>query len=183
MFGEVSPQHEINLLFTRFVEAGFSRADEGEEPEVVRYLSALMVRFLHRDQLLLARALLAGGPHEIAAALAAAAGSASSAEAALREAHRQLGDTALFWTGVYPEMIRRIPRRPAITLGGVVDTGRREYALAAAYQQAPFEEEAPTLARLSSRFEAYVAVLRGARCELEQHASPEMQVVARLLAG
>ena len=59
-----------------------------------------------------------------------------------REVHRHIGDFTLFWTGLYPEMLKRL--RSAFLRDSFIDyceQGKRLY-IASTFEDDPYREEA-----------------------------------------
>ncbi|RYG26628.1 hypothetical protein EON82_02550 [bacterium] len=79
-----------------------------------------------------------------------------------REVHRHVGDFLLFWSGLFPEGLKRV-RAPLID---PVDQGRASYAIAGSFDHDPYAHEAPILRRLSERFEEFQEGLRLARRQI-----------------
>jgi hypothetical protein len=68
--------------------------------------------------------------------------------------HRHIGDFTLFWTGLYPEALKRL--RSALRKDHFIDyceQGKRSYYIASTFEDDPYREEAPVLRRLSAQFE------------------------------
>jgi hypothetical protein len=88
---------------------------------------------------------------------------------ARREVHRQIGDVTLFWTGVYPEALKRL--RSAIRQDHLVDyreQGKRSYYIASTYREGQYAEQSAVLERLSRQFELCAQGLSEARKEWER---------------
>ena len=86
-----------------------------------------------------------------------------------REVHRHIGDFTLFWTGVYPEVLRRL--RSAASRDHFIDyceQGKRSYYIASTFDEAPYRDEAPVLRRLSEEFELCAYGLSQVRREWER---------------
>ena len=86
-----------------------------------------------------------------------------------REIYRHIGDFTLFWTGVYPEALRRL--RSTLKKDHFIDyceQGKRSYYIASTFQDDPYAEEAPVLRRLSEEFELYAYGLDQVRHEWER---------------
>jgi hypothetical protein len=99
-----------------------------------------------------------------------------------REVHRHIGDFALFWTGVYPEMLSRL-RSPACK-DFFVDycaQGKRSYFIASTFEDDPYREEALVLRRLSDEFELCAYGLREVRREWERNRVDLSQYSGRLI--
>ena len=82
--------------------------------------------------------------------------------------HRHIGDFTLFWTGVYPEALKRL--RSLLNKDHFIDyctQGKRSYYIASTYESDPYAEEAPVLRRLSEQFELCACGLSQVRREWE----------------
>jgi hypothetical protein len=86
---------------------------------------------------------------------------------ARREVHRHIGDFTLFWTGVYPEALRRADSRTGDRFIDYCTQGKRAYYIAS---RIPGEAEAESdvLERLSQEFELCAFGLGEARKEWER---------------
>jgi hypothetical protein len=88
---------------------------------------------------------------------------------ARREVHRHIGDFTLFWSGMYPESLRRI--RPHESADGFLDycqQGKRAYAIAARIDGGADRPSSDLLHQLSDQFEMCAYGLREVRRELEE---------------
>src|SRR5256885_6007145 len=86
-----------------------------------------------------------------------------------RGVHRHIGDFTLFWTGVYPEALKRL--RSVLRKDHFIDycnQGKRSYFIASTFEGDPYREEAPVLRRLSEQFELCAYGLSQVRKEWEQ---------------
>src|SRR5262249_61952731 len=112
-----------------------------------------------------------GGVRARGGAPVAAEGGAHPAPAAhpRREYHRHIGDFTLFWTGVYPEALKKL--RHALKRDSFIDyceQGKRSYYIASTFEEEPYREEAPVLRRLSEGFELVAYGLTQVRREWER---------------
>ncbi|QDT12629.1 hypothetical protein [Planctomycetes bacterium K23_9] len=88
---------------------------------------------------------------------------------ARREVHRHIGDFTLFWSGMYPEQLRRI--KPEQSRDGFLDychQGKRAYAIAAEIEAGEDRPSSDLLIRLSEHFELCAYGLREVRREWEE---------------
>jgi len=88
---------------------------------------------------------------------------------ARREVHRHIGDFTLFWSGMYPESLRRI--RPEQSCDGFLDycrQGKRAYAIAAEIEGGDDRPSSELLQQLSDDFEMCAYGLREIRREWEE---------------
>jgi hypothetical protein len=180
---QISADHPIRQLFFTLVQQTFQRKLGENSPEVTRYLSDVMVDFTHRDQVFSLKNAQGKQLEEVGEMLVEGDVSlnATSFERE-REVHKHIGDFTLFWTGVYPEMLRYL-RASSRTdhLIDYVEQGRKSYQIASTFQYGPYVEEATLLRHLSDRFELYVHGLHLVRKELDGYGSPEMQRLRKLL--
>jgi hypothetical protein len=179
----ISADHPIRQLFFTLVQQTFQRKLGEHSPEVSRYLSDVLVDFTHRDQVFALRNAQGKRLEEVAEMLVEGdvTLNATSFERE-REVHKHIGDFTLFWTGVYPEMLRYL-RAASRTdhLIDYVEQGRKSYRIASTFQYDPYVEEATLLRELAERFELYVHGLHLVRKELDTYGSPEMQRLRKLL--
>src|SRR5437899_2031931 len=88
-----------------------------------------------------------------------------------REIHRHIGDFTLFWTGVYPEALKRL--RQSERKDHFIDyceQGKRSYYIASTFEEEPFREESTVLRRLSDEFMLCAYGLNQVRREWEKSA-------------
>ena len=81
-----------------------------------------------------------------------------------REVHKHIGDFILFWSGIYPEFLRHLKLHFGCDL--ICDytrQGRESYYVVSTFDHAPYDREANTFRKLSSRFEEYTFCLRQVR--------------------
>lgn len=183
MAARISPDHPIRELFSTVVERSFQRHLGVNEPEMTRYISNVLVDFTHRDSVFRIRDARGRRLEEVAEMLVEGdvTLNATSFERE-REVHKHIGDFTLFWTGVYPEMLRLLrAAQRADHLLDYVQQGRKSYQIASTFQHEPYADEAPVLRRLSDQFETCMIGLNLVRKELEAYSSPEMQSLRRML--
>ena len=102
-------EHPLRRLFAGLAEHAFMETLGIGDPTLVDYLSLLLSRFVHIDALHRLRD--AGGKRleEVADMLMSVQDMPPEGRT-IREVHRHIGDFTLFWTGVYPESLKRLPR-------------------------------------------------------------------------
>lgn len=164
------PQHDLNALFAEIVRDA-ARAELGRalDHEIEHYLAQLLIRFLHTDQIFRLRN--SEGKQLIAISEMLPEGDISLNAASFeqeRVVHRHIGDFLLFWSGLYPEFLRRIK----LEHGGDVicdypRQGQQSYHLVSTFDYPPHDQEAPIFRQLSEEFEAYTYALRGVRQKLD----------------
>src|SRR5262245_1781906 len=169
------PDHPLRRLFAGLTEQTFIETVGLADPGVTDYLSALLSRFIHVDWIYRLRNATGQRLEEVADMVLEAEQMPPEGRTR-REVHRHIGDFALFWTGVYPEALKRM--RSALTKDHFIDyceQGKRSYWIASTYEDDAYAEEAPVLRRLSEQFELCAWGLSQVRKEWEQQ-PPEKPV-------
>jgi len=159
----------LRRFFVGLTEYAFQTRLGVADPPLIDYLSDMLVRFVRCDRVYRLRD-LAGRPlMQVAEMLAE---SDARIGGARREAHRHVGDFVLFWTGVYPEALRRM--RGPQSKDQFVEycaCGKRSYYIASTIEGNRAEDEqAPrdVLERLSDEFTMCVQGLTEVRREWER---------------
>ena len=145
--------HPLRRFFAGFTEHTFMNTLGVGDPRLIDYLSELLSRFVHLDAVYRLRNAQGRRLEEVADMVIEAQGLPPEGRTR-REVHRHIGDFTLFWTGVYPEALRRL--RPALSKDHFIDyceQGKRSYYIASTFADEPYREEAPVLRRLSEEFE------------------------------
>jgi hypothetical protein len=148
-----SPDHPLRRLFAGLTEQIFITTLGVADPRLTDYLSELLTRFIHMDAIYRLSNLQGKRLEEVAEMVIEA--EAMPAEGKTRrEIHRHIGDFTLFWTGVYPEALKRL--RSLLSRDHFIDycaQGKRSYYIASTFEGDQYREEAPVLRRLSEEFE------------------------------
>mgnify|MGYP001246854282 CR=1 FL=1 len=145
-------KHPLHRWFASLVETSFQSEVGIADVHVLDYLTDLLTEFIHVERI----NLLADGRQveDVAAMLSAAEIGAKSDDERKREYHRHIGDFTLFWTGVYPENLRRMQRRHAKDeLIDYLDQGKRSYLIASNLSTDHSEPPGEVLHCLSDQFE------------------------------
>jgi len=151
----VPKDHPLRRWFAALVETSFQEEIGVCEPAVLDYLTGLLTDFIHVEHINL---LCEGTGHqaEDVAAMLCKAELEPEARPVVRrrEYYRHIGDFTLFWTGVYPENLRRLHRRHARDdLLDYFDQGKRSYAIASRLSSEQTQPPADVLRMLSDQFE------------------------------
>jgi hypothetical protein len=170
-------------MFYTLVQRAFYSELGIRNPGVCRYLADVLVEFTHRDHLFRVRDARGRRLEEVAEMLVEGdvALNATSFERE-REVHKHIGDFTLFWTGVYPEMLRFL--RSSLRkdhLLDYVEQGRKSYQIASTFTYGEYAGEAPVLRQLSEEFETCMHGLHLVRRDLDAPGRPEMRDFRRLL--
>ncbi len=165
------PRSMLRHYFAGLTEQTFIATLGIGDPALIDYLSELLCRFVHIDQIYPLRDLKGKRLEELAAMIMAAEGYPPEGRTR-REIYRHIGDFALFWTGLFPEQLKRMQAR--FNHDFFIDycaQGKRSYLIASSYEDEACKDEAPVLKRLSDEFELCAYGLNHVRSEWNQPAS------------
>jgi len=163
-------EKDLRRLFAGLIEQTFQSDFGVADPAMLDYLVDLLVRFVKMDAIYRVRNTEGRRLEEVAEMLLEAQERQARPQ---REVYRHIGDYTLFWSGVYPESLKK--RQSAMKQDHFIDyqeQGKRSYFLASTFDDEPYQEEATVLRRLSSDFELCSFGLNRVRHEWEQ-SSPE----------
>jgi hypothetical protein len=163
-----NPDHPLRRYFTGVTEQTFMTDLGVADPALIDYLSELLSRFVHVDAIYKLRSGAGRRLEEVAEMLMEAEAVPREGRTS-REMHRHIGDFTLFWTGVYPEVLKRL--QSPVSKDHFIDyceQGKRSYYIASTFEQEPYKEESPVLRRLSERFELCAFGLTKVRHEWER---------------
>jgi hypothetical protein len=163
-----TPDHPLRRLFAGLTEQTFLSTLGMADPQLIDYLSLLLSRFIHVDGVFRLRNAHGRRLEEVADMMLEAEALPSQGRTR-REAHRHIGDFTLFWTGVYPEALRRL--RSVLRRDHFIDyceQGKRSYYIASTFEDDLYRDEAPVLRRLSDQFELCAYGLNQVRREWER---------------
>ena len=162
------PDHPLRRLFAGLTEQTFLETLGLADPHLTDYLSLLLSRFINFDAIYRLRNTSGRRLEEVAEMVIEAEGLPPEGRTR-REVHRHIGDFTLFWTGVYPEALRRL--RSYESKDHFIDyceQGKRSYYIASTFDDDAYREEAPVLRRLSEEFELCAYGLTQVRREWER---------------
>ncbi len=170
------PEHPLRRLFAGLTEHAFMASLGVADPPLVDYLSDLLARFVHTDNVFRLKDSNARPMSELMA-MAVEAEKLPAEGRTRREYHRHIGDFALYWSGLFPEQVDRLQARPCKDhLVSFAILGKRSYRIAAACKSA----EAGVLKRLGDEFELCAVGLNEVRKEfdeLRKHPLPDGRLV------
>jgi hypothetical protein len=159
------PLVSLEKFFAGITEQTFEGRFGIADPPLVDYVATLLTRFVRTDALHSVR-----GPSgkRLEGVVDMLTEANERVGAAQREVHRHIGDFTLFWSGVYPEALRRL--QAADRKDYLVDyaaLGKRSYRLASTLCEGDSSEQGTLLERLSREFEVCVRALGEIRREWE----------------
>jgi hypothetical protein len=162
------PNHPLRRLFAGLTEQTFMHALGVADPPLIDYLSDMLSRFIHMDAIYRLQS-MKGRKLEQVAEMMIEAEAMPPEGRTRREVHRHIGDFTLFWTGVFPEALKKL--QTVLNLDHFIDyceQGKRSYYIASTFEDDPYREEAPVLRRLSKEFELCAYGLNQVRHEWER---------------
>jgi len=155
----------LSRFFSGLAENTFHGRLGVADPPLIDYISELLTRFVHCDAIYKVRDLAGRRLEEVAEMLVEADARIGNPQ---REVHRHIGDFALFWTGVYPESLKRPGRSMRDRFVDYCAEGKRSYYIASTLRTEENDTESDVLARLSYEFELCAFGLAEVRREWER---------------
>lgn len=165
--------HPLRRMFSGLAEHAFFSHLGVADPPLTDYLSGLLTRFLHFDAVYRLRN-GAGQPITELTEMVLEAEQLPAGGKTRLEYYRHIGDFALFWTGLYPEVVdRQRSRACKDAMVNYTVQGKRGYLITSKMEQAErHDAEAHLYRRLSDQFELCAVGLRKVREEWELNADP-----------
>ena len=133
--------------------------------QLVDYLSDMLLRFVRSDAMLRVRK---GTGEPVTEVYQMFLEGQQRIGLARREVHRHIGDFTLFWSGMYPESLRRHKRNEFDGFVNYCEQGKRAYAIAAEIEGGEQRPPSELLLRLSEQFDLCAYGLREIRRAWEE---------------
>jgi hypothetical protein len=175
--------HPLRTLFSELIHNALRGQLRYSDMEVATYLADLLASFVRADQLYKIRD-ASGRPLEDVGEMLLESnpllGAASFDRE--REVRKHIGDYTLFFTGLFPEHLRR-PRR-SLRLDYFVDyvkAGKESYTIVSKFDQFEYRRMAPLFRRLAENFEICVYGLNCVRDELRQMENTQYRRAEKML--
>ena len=152
---------DIDRFFRGLTEHAFHARLGIVDPPLVDYVSLLLVRFIRNDSIRTLPGADAPAIEDVAGMLAVVQD--APAERAIEE-YRHIGDYTLFWSGLYPEALRRF-RHPS-RQDHLLDyraAGKKAYWIASTLEPDEADDERRLLERLSEAYDLCVEGLAEVR--------------------
>jgi hypothetical protein len=156
---QVSPNHPLRRLFSELLYKHLIRAAQLDDPQISDYVGDLLVNFTHVDNLYRLRNSKGRRLEDVAEMLIASnpllEGRSFEYE---REVRKHIGDYTLFLTGLFPEYVAKLNRKP-FRMDSLIDylkAGKESYRVVAAFDQFEYRDVAPLFRKLSEKFELCV---------------------------
>lgn len=158
----VSPNHPLAVMMADLVREQVSRHIGSVPAKSEEYLASLLVEFIRTDRLYTIKD-ADGRPVTSVIEMVAEGDVRLRADSfdREREVHKHIGDYILFWTGIYPDHLRRIKlKTPGDLACDYARQGRDSYHLVSTFDHPPYDREAGLFANLSEGFEDFAFILR-----------------------
>ena len=127
-------EHPVRRYFSGLTEHAFIESLGLADPPLIDYLSILLSRFVHMDTIYKLRSSTGQRLEEVADMLMEVEELPPEGRTS-REMHRHIGDFTLFWTGVFPEALKRL--RSSLHKDHFIDyceQGKRSYLIASTFE-------------------------------------------------
>ncbi|MEZ6119483.1 MAG: hypothetical protein R3C28_23345 [Pirellulaceae bacterium] len=155
----------LRRFFSGMAEFTFQTHLGVADPPLIDYISDLLIRFINSNSIYRIRNVTGQRLYEVAQMMTEAEERIGDAK---REVHRHVGDFTLFWTGVYPEALKKM--RSTGSQDELVDykeQGKRAYLIASQIQTDDQNASSDVLNRLSHQYDLCAYGLREVRRQWE----------------
>jgi hypothetical protein len=168
---EPPTNHPIHRMFSGLAEHTFHSRLGIADPSLVDYVSKLLSRFIHTDEIHRLRGAAGTALTELNCMVAEAESMPESGRTR-REYYRHIGDISLFWSGLFPEALsRNVHTWGSHAVVRYTLCGKKSYHIASQFDDDAYQPEASILRRLSEQFEVCATGLREIRRDWEELAS------------
>jgi hypothetical protein len=160
-------------MFAGLAEHAFFSQLGVADPPLIDYLSGLLARFIHHDDVYRLRG-ASGRPLTELTEMVIEAERLPPGGITRRDYYRHIGDFALFWTGLFPEALERLRSRMCKdAMVSYTAQGKRGYLITSRMEEEQHHDaEAELFRRLSEQFEVCAVGLRKVREELDELRTP-----------
>jgi hypothetical protein len=180
---EIARRHPLSRLFFGLAERNLFEGVGLCEPDIASYLGDLLVRFTHVDNVYRIRDARGKRLEDVGEMLLESnpliSGASFDRE---REMRKHIGDYTLFFTGLFPESLKR--RSRSLRLDYFVDyieAGKESYYIVSQFTSGEYEKRAPLFRKLSDVFDYCVLALNLVARDLEQLQHPHYREIKGLL--
>lgn len=164
--------HPLSLLFTELVDRHLVRSAGIADADVARYIAGVLTEFTHVDRLYRIRSAQGRRLEDVADMLIESNPLLDGRSFVYeREVRRHIGDYTMFFTGLFPEFVQRLPSR-GLRRDAFIDylqAGKESYRVVASFDQFEFRSVAPLFRRMAEQFELCVYGLNLVKTEVERN--------------
>jgi len=179
---KIPREHPLSRLFIALTERSFYEYLGLCDPWITIYVSDLLIEFTHVDNLYKIKDSHGKRLEDVGEMLAESdiVSRARSMERE-REVRKHIGDYTLFFTGMFPESLRRRVGHMWIDhFREYIKTGRESYRIVSQFDWGEYRKEAPLFRRLAENFDVCVVGLNFVKRELEKMQEPEYLKIKRI---
>ena len=176
--------HPLSILFTALTERSFYEYVGLCDPYIVLYVSQLLIDFTYVDNLYKIRDSRGKKLKKVGEMLAESdlVSRAHTVERE-REVRRHIGDYTLFFTGMFPESLRkRVGSMYFNSFNDYIRTGKESYRIVSQFEYGKYKKEASLFRRLSDNFDVCVVGLNFVKRELEKMQQPDYLKIKRIIS-
>ena len=171
----IAREHPLRQMFDELIRRRFFGDAQVCDSDIAEYIGALVTEFAHVDTMYkirnmrgervtgVAEMLIESNPHLDAPSFDRE-----------REVRKHVGDFTLFFTGLFPEAVAKLPTLRTFSCDKFVDymkAGKESYNVVAAFNLCEYADQAPLFRRMSDRFEECVFGLNLVKKDLEHSQS------------
>jgi len=182
----ISDQHSLRKLFGALTEKNFYECLGWPDAPVIKYISDLLVDFIHIENLYRLKSASGKQLKEVAEMLLEGDNpTLAGARERERETYRHIGDYTLFMMGIFPEYLKRLKTSGLISHPDVLmdyaKVGKWSYGIVSEFVSGGFHDIAPLFRKLSEHFELCVMGLAYIRHDLDRLRLPNHLQAKKIL--
>ena len=173
----IAREHPLRQMFDDLIRRRFFGDAQVYDSDIAQYVSGVVTEFAHIDGLYRVRNARGERVTGVAEMLIESNPllDAPSFDRE-REVRKHVGDFTLFFTGLFPEAVAKLPTLRPLSADKFVDymkAGKESYNVVAAFNLCEYADEAPLFRRMADRFEECVFGLNLVKRDLQkQQSSP-----------
>jgi len=180
---DIPKRHPLSRLFTALTERSFYEYIGLCDPDITLYISDLLLEFIHIDNLYKLRD-SRGKKLEKVGEMLAESDQASRARSLEREreVRKHIGDYTLFFTGMFPESLKK--RAGVMWIDHFreyIRVGKESYWIVSQFDCSEYRREVPLFRKLAQNFDVCVVGLNFVKRELERIREPEYLRAKKIL--
>lgn len=156
----IAREHPLRQMFDELIRRRFFGEAQVYDSDIAQYVSGVVTEFAHVDTVYRIRNAqgerLTGVAEMLVESNPLLDAPSFDRE---REVRKHVGDFTLFFTGLFPEAVAKLPTLRPLSVDKFVDymkAGKESYKVVAAFDLCEYADEAPLFRRMSDRFEECV---------------------------
>lgn len=168
----IAREHPLRQMFDELIRRRFFGDAQVYDSDIAQYVSGVVTEFAHVDTLYRIRnargETLTGVAEMLIESNVLLDAPSFDRE---REVRKHVGDFTLFYTGLFPEAVAKLPTLRPLSVDKFVDymkAGKESYKVVAAFNLCEYADEAPLFRRMADRFEECVFGLNLVKKDIEQ---------------